>query len=84
VRRRQVAAVLDRIERAMPTTHAPVTTARPPWALWHDPGAQAAYLAAELVADDIEREIGSAPAAGALVEALVARREIIDRRDTRL
>lgn len=24
----------------------PMTTAAPPWALWHDPGAQAAYLAA--------------------------------------
>ncbi|HET7499774.1 MAG TPA: hypothetical protein VFK02_02195 [Kofleriaceae bacterium] len=80
-RRHQLARVLDQIERALPELPAigERPAERPPWALWHDPGAQAAYLAAEALADDIEREIGSAPPPGALVEALVARREVVDR-----
>jgi hypothetical protein len=47
--------------------------------LWHDPGAQAAYIAAEAMADVIEQAVGAAPAAGALAEALAAQREQIDR-----
>lgn len=82
-RRHRLARVLDRIERALPAV-VESPTERPPWALWHDPGAQAAYVAAETLADDIEREIGAAPAPGALVEALGARREPIDRLDVLL
>jgi hypothetical protein len=82
VRRGVLARVLDRIERHL--VHAPPASAdrpaeRPPWALWHDPGAQAAYVAAEAMADAIEEAVGPAPAPGALAEALVAQREQIDR-----
>ena len=45
-RRTALAALLDEIERG-----APPVGARPPWALWHDPGAQAAYVRAEQLAD---------------------------------
>jgi hypothetical protein len=81
-RRSILARVLDRIERRI--AHAPPAIAerpaeRPPWALWHDPGAQAAYLAAEAMADAIEHAVGPTPAPGALVEALAAQREQIDR-----
>jgi hypothetical protein len=79
-RRHQVARALDRIERELPAL-GELPTERPPWALWHDPGAQAAYAAAEQLADDIEREIGASPAPGALASALVSRRERIDRID---
>jgi hypothetical protein len=82
-RRNRLARVLDRIERALPAIVEP-TFERPPWALWHDPGAQAAYVAAEVLADEIERDIGEVPAPGALAEALAARREMIDRLDTLL
>jgi len=82
-RRHRLARALDRIERALPALGDPAVE-RPPWALWHDPGAQAAYVAAERVADDIERDIGAAPAPGALAEALSDRREPIDRLDARL
>jgi hypothetical protein len=41
-----LATLLDAIERG-----APPAFARPPWALWHDPGAQAAYVRAEQLAD---------------------------------
>ena len=46
-RRMALAALLDRRERG------PIDTghASPPWGLWHDPGAQAAYVAAEAIAD---------------------------------
>ena len=87
VRRGILARVLDRIERHL--EHAPPAVAerpaeRPPWALWHDPGAQAAYVAAESMADAIEHDLGSAPAPGALAEALAAQREQIDRLDARI
>jgi len=82
LRRGILARVLDHIERRI--AHAPPAIAdrpaeRPPWALWHDPGAQAAYLAAEAMADAIERAVGPAPVPGALAEALAAQREPIDR-----
>jgi hypothetical protein len=82
VRRKILARVLDHLERHL--EHAPPAIAdrpaeRPPWALWHDPGAQAAYIAAEAMADAIEHEVGVAPAPGALAAALAARREPIDR-----
>jgi hypothetical protein len=55
VRRVAVARVLDQIERG---TSAGASTAwpteRPPWALWHDPGAQGAYVAAEAIADSLD------------------------------
>jgi len=81
-RRVILARVLDHIERRI--EHAPPAIAdrpaeRPPWALWHDPGAQAAYIAAEAMADAIEQAVGAVPAAGALAEALAAQREQIDR-----
>jgi hypothetical protein len=81
-RRRLLARVLDHLERHL--EHAPPAIAdrlaeRPPWALWHDPGAQAAYIAAEAMADEIEHAVGLAPAPGALAEALAAQRERIDR-----
>ena len=46
-RRMALAALLDRRERG------PIETghASPPWALWHDPGAQAGYVAAEAIAE---------------------------------
>lgn len=85
VRRGILARALDQIERYL--EHAPPALTdrpaeRPPWALWHDPGAQAAYVAAESMADAIEHAVGLAPAPGALAEALAAQREQIDRVDT--
>jgi hypothetical protein len=77
-RRSALARALDRVERALPgIVERPAE--RPPWALWHDPGAQAAYVAAEPLADAIAREVGPAPRAGALAEALATLREQIDR-----
>jgi hypothetical protein len=48
-RRRALAAILDGIERAGGPV--PSDAARPPWALWHDPGAQASYVRAEELAE---------------------------------
>lgn len=77
-RRGALARVLDRIERALPAiVDRPAEW--PPWALWHDPGAQAAYVAAEPMTDAIAREVGPAPAPGALAAALAGQREQIDR-----
>ena len=86
-RRRVLAQVLDRIERALPELPGPPEISeRPPWALWHDPGAQAAYVAAESLADAIEdaieQGIGASPAPGALAGALAAWSEPIDRLGT--
>jgi hypothetical protein len=78
VRRGALARVLDRVERALPRI-AERPAERPPWALWHDPGAQAAYAAAEAMADAIELEVGPAAAPGALAAALSAQRDQIDR-----
>jgi hypothetical protein len=80
VRRRRLAQVLDRIERALPAPPTgPAISERPPWALWHDPGAQAAYAAAEWLADAVEQAIGASPGPGALAAALTAWAASIDR-----
>jgi hypothetical protein len=82
-RRRRLAQVLDRIERALPAPPpSPAVSERPPWALWHDPGAQAAYVAAERLADAIEQAVGASPAPGALAAALTAWSASIDRLGT--
>jgi hypothetical protein len=47
-RRLQLAKALDAIERGASMLR---PTEFPPWALWHDPGAQAAYVEAEAIAD---------------------------------
>jgi hypothetical protein len=81
-RRVAIAAMLDEIERALPSV-SDVPGATPPWALWHDPGAQAAYLDAEVIADRLAKELGPNPPRGQLVRALQAERDRIDQR-TRL
>jgi len=81
-RRTQIARALAAIERALAAgTPAPRPTPRPPWALWHDPGAQAAYVAAESLADRWWRELGPRPVPGALATAIRAARAQVDRRD---
>ncbi|MEO7732743.1 MAG: hypothetical protein ABIY55_17365, partial [Kofleriaceae bacterium] len=82
-RRGMLAVVLDRIEGTLPDIAAHMTI-RPPWALWHDPGAQASYIAAEAMADAIMHSIGPAPFPGALPAALAAQRATIDRRSASL
>jgi hypothetical protein len=47
VRRLALARALAAVERGDGDRHGE----RPPWALWHDPGAQAAYVEAEEIAD---------------------------------
>lgn len=81
-RRTAIAAMLDDIERALPAI-ADVPGPTPPWALWHDPGAQAAYVAAEAIADRLHGDLGPNPPRGQLVRALEAERARIDHR-TRL
>ena len=89
-RRTRLAAALDRVERALPDGGAdrggvaralaalgdPET---PAWALWHDPGTQAAYVAADTIASRLRRDLGTSPPRGQLVAALVAERDRIDR-----
>jgi hypothetical protein len=82
VRRGILARVLDHLERRLDhplPVIADRLAERPPWALWHDPGAQAAYVAAEAMADELDHVVGAAPAPGVLADALAARREPIDR-----
>lgn len=74
-RRLALAAVLDAHECALPDAR---IAERPPWALWHDPFAQAAYIAAESLADALVAALGPSPAPGALVAALAAQRAAID------
>ena len=81
-RRLAIAATLDDIERALPRLHDTPGTA-PPWALWHDPGAQAAYVEAEIIADRLVGELGVTPPRGQLARALGAERDRVDQR-TRL
>ena len=68
-RRIQLASALDAIERGAPP---PAQLAKPPWALWHDPAAQAVYVEAEAIADRWLAE--GTP----LVDAIVAERRRVD------
>jgi hypothetical protein len=52
--------------------------ARPPWALWHDPGAQAMYVEAERISQHWWTELGPSPAPGALAAAIATERARID------
>nr|HEX4313274.1 hypothetical protein [Kofleriaceae bacterium] len=84
-RRVQVAVVLDRIERALPSLDdaaiaaIAATIAEVPWSLWHDPGAQAAYVAAEAVADRLHGALGPSPPRGQFAAVLATERDRIDR-----
>jgi hypothetical protein len=80
-RRLLLARILDRVEHQIEAAAPPAEwpAARPPWALWHDPGAQAAYVAAEALAEAIARDLGPTPAPGALAAALDALRSPLDR-----
>jgi hypothetical protein len=60
-----------------------VPSAKPPWALWHDPGAQSAYVAAEALADRLRSYLGPNPPRGQFVRALELERARIDHK-TRL
>lgn len=78
-RRLAIAHMLYAVERALPEL-GDVPCATPPWALWHDPGAQAAYVAAEAIADAMRAELGPSPPRGQVLRALVAERDRIDAR----
>lgn len=69
-RRTQLARALAAVERGEVPGEAIAPS--PPWALWHDPAAQAAYVAAEEVAD----RLAAAPDLG---DALAHERARIDR-----
>jgi hypothetical protein len=74
VRRTALAALLAAIERGAARPPAGV---KPPWALWHDPGAQASYVRAEQIAE----AWAAAPAAAgdALAQRIARAAEAIDR-----
>jgi hypothetical protein len=55
-RRLAIAATFDAIERRLPALPETLPASRPPAALWHDPGAQAAYVEAEVVAGELARD----------------------------
>lgn len=76
-RRLALASMLDDIERRLPDLSDTPGSA-PPWALWHDPGAQASYVEAEDMADRLRLELGPNPPPGQLVRALIAERDRID------
>ena len=78
-RRLAIAAMLDGVERALPQIQ-DVPSATPPWALWHDPGAQAAYVVAETIADKLARDLGPNPPRGQFARALELERARIDAR----
>ena len=81
-RRRALAAMLDDVERGLPELRDTPGSAPPP-ALWHDPGAQAAYVEAEVIADRLVHDLGINPPRGQLARALAAERDRVDLR-TRL
>jgi hypothetical protein len=78
-RRLAIAAMLDQVERRLPELE-DVPGGAPPWALWHDPGAQAAYVTAEAMADRVRAELGPNPPRGQVLRALIAERDQIDQR----
>jgi hypothetical protein len=81
-RRVRVAAALDRVERALPAESDAAAIAawpQPPWSLWHDPAAQAAYVAADAVAERIHHTLGPSPPRGQFVRALAAERDRVER-----
>lgn len=79
-RRVKIAAMLDRIERALPeTAGGQGVVEAPPVALWDDPGAQAAYRAAEGVADMLQARLGRSPPRGQWASTLAAERDRVDR-----
>jgi hypothetical protein len=69
-RRTVIARLLDEIERALPALEAPPPPSpRAPWALWHDPGSQASYVAAEQIAEGWSSGGAEAGLAGAISRA---------------
>jgi len=76
-RRTQLARVLDTVEQRLHEPGDP-PVAKPPWALWHDPAAQAAYVAAEAIADALAARLGS-PSPSRIVEQLAVVADQIDR-----
>lgn len=61
-------AIAQRLAIAESTLR-PTTAARPPWALWHDPGAQTAYVAAAALAEPLlPNGLAGRPALVAFVE----------------
>jgi hypothetical protein len=70
-RRVAIAATLDDVERMLPALpQIPQSSTAPPSALWHDFGAQAAYVQAEQVADRLRRDLGPNPPRGQFARAL--------------
>ncbi|MGN6104683.1 MAG: hypothetical protein ACTHU0_06245 [Kofleriaceae bacterium] len=76
-RRTAIAQLLERVERALPAP-LDIGSAAPPWALWHDAGAQTSYVAAEQLADRWWRELRATPGPGALARALAEARATVD------
>ena len=74
-RRVALARALDAIERGQGAR----PTEAPPWALWHDPGAQATYVAAEALADRWVALLGPAAPAEALAVAIATAAAEVDR-----
>ncbi len=52
---------------------------RPPWGLWHDPGAQAAYVVAERFADHWWVQLGADPGVGAFATELATQLAHVER-----
>lgn len=79
IRRTALAAMLDDTERLLPALPQ-LPGKAPPWALWHDPGAQAAYVGAETIAERLRKDLGGNPPRGQFARALAAERDRIDRK----
>ncbi|MEP6863834.1 MAG: hypothetical protein ABJE66_24620, partial [Deltaproteobacteria bacterium] len=79
LRRTALAAMLDDVERLLPELPQ-LPGKAPPWALWHDPGSQAAYVAAEAIAERFRQDLGGNPPRGQFARALAAERDRIDRK----
>jgi hypothetical protein len=73
-RRLAISIALDGYERGLRPA-----IEEPPWALWHDPGAQAVYAAAEAIAERWWNELGPMPDRGALASAIRAEHARVDR-----